>query len=119
MLSKANRLILDYNFKLLYRAGFKNIIRTIKNQLRRYYYFRFRKEYIAASIAKRQGSCKKCGKCCEVMIFQCVNFEKPICKIWQRMGFEQLPHQCQVYPFDESDKNSSAPDCGYYWRSNS
>jgi len=95
------------------RIEFLGILR----HLRRLFYIRFRRKYVAEQLRKRKGTCKNCG-CCATMIIPCKHFDKKKgeCIFWQKHGHGALPPVCLAYPFDEKDKTKFAKkNCAFYW----
>jgi Fe-S-cluster containining protein len=65
------------------------------------------KNYIASKLAKRKGSCKKCGQCCK----GCRHLDKDnLCKI-----YDNRPWACyKEFPLDKLDKEIwQVTKCGY------
>ncbi len=95
----------------------ENIIIRVWRVLRREFYLRFRKIYVREQLKKRKGHCKGCG-CCIMATPQCKHFNSKTgeCIIWKTKGFDAMPLDCKIYPFDEQDKILFAKkNCGYHW----
>ncbi len=85
--------------------------------IRRYYYHRFKKDYVEKQIKVRKGTCEQHGCCYNVWstrLFSIVcrdEKDKTKCSLWHR-----LPHACKIYPFDERDKAPSTRKyCSFHW----
>lgn len=100
--------------------------RTLRNQLinlcgtpRRFLLSVFRRGYVRRSLAQRQGSCLRCGACCQLVVKCIYYFEDkglPSCRLY---GIFRMPN-CSAFPFDQrdiNDRNRVAPEtpCGYSW----
>ena len=64
----------------------------ILRHLRRLFYIRFRRKYVAEQLRKRKGTCKNCG-CCATMIIHCKHFDKKMENVYcgRNMGMEFFP----------------------------
>ena len=83
--------------------------------LRRRFFLKFRMKYVLESISKRKGNCTQNGCCCKSTSCKYLD-QNNICKIWKEKGFNALPLNCQLYPFDEKDKLPNTKEiCGFYW----
>jgi len=96
----------------------KKLLEVFQKYIRKRYYYIFKKKYIAESISRRKGKCKKCGYCEEIRpmigLKYCKFYDKKNkkCKIYPTQ-----PGTCHAYPFDEKDKwNYTKGKCGYYWK---
>ncbi|MCA1808085.1 MAG: hypothetical protein LC725_01240 [Lentisphaerae bacterium] len=80
----------------------------------------FRPGYVRASLARRQGECRRCGACCR-LAWRCHFFyhnkEMPACRLyrWYRSW------NCSRFPLDRrdlADRDLIMPDqpCGYFWQ---
>lgn len=72
----------------------------------------FRPRYTIASLMKRKGSCKSCGRCCLLNVAWCPYFKEAKCQAYHRQ-----PFFCRIFPIDKKDKKigSVSKECGYYW----
>jgi len=89
----------------------------IPRHLRRLFYLRFRKKYVAEQLRKRKGTCENHG-CCGTMVRPCKHFDnkKRECVLWKEEGHKSIPPVCLAYPFDEIDKTGFAKKhCAFYW----
>jgi hypothetical protein len=96
----------------------KNIFNSIWRQLRRKYYFAFRKDYVKKSIEKRKGKCGRHG-CCDDQpsLIKCKSSNGKGCILWKERGYDTLPEECKKYPFDEKDKSEfSKKYCTFHWK---
>lgn len=93
----------------------KKLIGSIYRFTRQIFYRIFRKKYLAKQIAARKGECKNCG-CCGDMPIKCKYWTGKDCFIWRLWGYDDLPYQCKISPFDEKDKNEhQKKHCAFYW----
>ena len=86
---------------------------------RRFLWSVCRPGYVRASLAKRQGECRRCGACCR-LAWRCryyyLDDGVPSCKIYNWFRFPN----CINFPIDHrdlADRDLISPDtpCGYSW----
>jgi len=88
--------------------------------MRRFFLILFRPQYVKASIARRKGSCARCGACCRLAMSRCFAFShqpdgSSRCSIYDKV---RMPN-CVQFPIDERDiaeRNLIMPaniPCGY------
>jgi hypothetical protein len=91
----------------------------IRGKLKRFYAGHFRKCHVARRLATREGSCRRCGACCE-LLFRCAFATREnglaACRIY---GIR--PINCRIFPMspqDLAERNLILPDrpCGYYFK---
>ena len=101
------------------RISFPVRVKLFAGVLRRMFLQTFRRGYVRASLAARQGQCARCGACCQ-MTWRCPFFHapdgQPACKSYK---IHRLPN-CITFPIDArdlADRDLVAPDsrCGYSW----
>jgi hypothetical protein len=86
---------------------------------RRFFLSVCRPGYVRASLAKRQGECRRCGVCCRLAwrCRYCLDDDGiPHCRIYTIYRFPN----CTQFPIDQSDladRELISPDtiCGYSW----
>ena len=90
----------------------KSLLGQMIRKGRRFYLGTFQAKYVRHSVAEtRDGECKRCGKCC-ALILNCPflghdHHEMPYCRVYGGIR----PANCKVYPFDAID--SEVATCGY------
>ena len=83
-------------------------------KLRRQYLTTFRRGYVKRQLAKRQGKCEQCGRCCALSVtcpFLSVKRTCVIYKLWRCAS-------CTTFPIDQRDIRDVAAGggkCGYYF----
>lgn|GEM_PF-1335631 len=88
----------------------------LKGKLRRLYLIRFRPEYVAEQLGRRQGECRRCANCCR-LCYPCPFLNRQsLCVIYTK----GRPQVCRVFPIDERDIREVAlrgAKCGYRFES--
>lgn len=88
---------------------------------RRFFLSVFRPGYVKASIARRQGSCARCGACCHLTAKHgcpSLAFEEAGLSLCKIHGSVRMPN-CVIFPVDArdiADRDLVAPDgvkCGF------
>lgn len=78
-----------------------------------------RPRYVKKQLAEREGECRRCGACCQ-LVWKCVHFTEenglPSCKIYSTFR----PPNCSNFPIDHrdiADRNHVFPHipCGFSW----
>lgn len=81
-------------------------------KLRRFWLVHFQKEYVQGQILARQGNCRQCGACCN-LLYTCPMLTKPgRCFVYGSCR----PQACKVFPIDRRDideVNLCGVQCGY------
>lgn len=81
----------------------------LKGKLRRFWLTTFRKGYVEAQLARRQGECLQCGKCCKLM-FRCIYLTRDqLCSRYHA----GRPANCTSFPIDQRDLRDAGGSCGY------
>jgi hypothetical protein len=87
----------------------------IIGKFRRWYLVQFRKEYVLRQILVREGTCRQCGTCCN-LLFTCPMLTKRRrCFIYGTCR----PAVCKVFPIDQRDIHEIelyGGACGYRFR---
>jgi len=83
-------------------------------KVRRFLLVHFRQDYVEKQLSIRQGECRQCGTCCN-LLFTCPSLTKDggcvvygICR----------PQACKVFPIDQRDIDEAAicgGQCGYHF----
>lgn len=93
--------------------SYKYFFSAVLTQIRRRYYYIFRKKKLFESLKKRKGYCSGCGQCC-CTYFKCPflkkSGERVSCQIHNRK-----PTACRIYPFDEKDFFPHLKETCTYW----
>jgi hypothetical protein len=93
----------------------RDLLGQFLRKWRRFYLGNFKPDYIKKSIAAtRQGECKRCGLCCQ-LIYRCPFLGKdvdnlPYCRVYGDLR----PANCRNYPFDAID--SEVDECGFSFK---
>lgn len=83
--------------------------RSLRGKLRRMWHTSFRPRYVAEQLARRQGECKGCGRCCALM-FRCLFLTREhTCSIYALVR----PGNCTAFPIDERDLADVDGQCGF------
>lgn len=81
-------------------------------KLRRLWLVHFRKEFVQGRLLVREGECRQCGTCCN-LLFTCPMLTKQRrCSIYGTCR----PQACKVFPIDQRDideVNFCSGHCGY------
>lgn len=83
-------------------------------KLRRFFLVHFRKEFVGRQLQIRQGTCRQCGACCNLLFTcpmlnlqgNCVTYGK--CR----------PQACKIFPIDQRDVDEirfANGRCGFYF----
>ncbi len=84
-------------------------LRSARGKLRRWWLTNFRPGYVAEQLARREGACKGCGRCCRLM-FRCLFLTRShrcfVYGLWR-------PGNCTAFPIDERDLGDVDGECGY------
>ena len=102
--------------------GLRKRLILLRGVARRFFLNLLHKKYIAHSIARRQGACKRCGVCCHLVGTKCpaLRLDKTRGNSGCRIYHICRPPNCSTFPIDPrdlADRDLVAPDspCGYYW----
>jgi hypothetical protein len=96
-------------------------LRLLRGVARRFFLNVFCGSYVRRSLARRQGTCKRCGVCCHLVANKCASLEirsaeHSSCRLYT---LYRLPNCCTfpIDPRDLADRDLVAPDtpCGYTW----
>lgn len=84
-------------------------LRSLRGKLRRWWLTSFRRGYVAEQLARRQGACRSCGRCCRLM-YRCQFLNRSnrcfVYGIWR-------PRNCTAFPIDERDLADVDGQCGF------
>jgi hypothetical protein len=87
-------------------------------KLRRIWLVHFRKGYVRRQISARQGACRQCGACCN-LLFTCPMLTKlGRCLVYGTCR----PQACKVFPIDQRDIDEvkfCGVQCGYRFKTTS
>ena len=96
-------------------------LKLLRGVMRRLLLLHFRPGYVRRSLARRTGSCSRCGVCCHLVANQCRALRldaagHTLCTLY---AFYRPPN-CRTFPIDPrdlADRDLVAPDlpCGYAW----
>ena len=82
-----------------------------RGKVRRFVLLRFHQDYVDSQLKNRNGKCRQCGKCCEIM-FKCPFFVRDgsitLCSI-----YEDRPGQCAAFPIDKKCLSDVGSECAY------
>lgn len=102
--------------------SFRQKVQLLYGKALRFYYGHFRKAHVERSLALRQGECKRCGACCNLLV-ECA-FAKDCdgnagCRIYAKR-----PVNCRIFPMDArdlTDRDLMLPSrsCGFSFAPNS
>lgn len=117
------RLSRAYELPYVIRGAVSAVCGAVKNsrvvihsggKIRRFWLVHFGKEYIRAQMRVRQGECRQCGMCCN-LLFTCPALTKQgqclfygVCR----------PGACKVFPIDRRDIDEVSMcggHCGYHF----
>jgi hypothetical protein len=83
--------------------------RAVAGKVRRAYLALFRREYIYERLERREGACRGCGRCCE-LLYRCPFLTRERrCAIY---GVAR-PANCKFFPIDERDLHDVGGKCGF------
>jgi hypothetical protein len=93
----------------------------LRGVARRFLLNLFRRRYVRESVARRQGTCRRCGACCHLVANTCARLRSRAdgsTECWRYTSF-RMPN-CRTFPIDPrdlADRDLVAPDipCGYSW----
>ncbi len=98
-------------------------LRLLWGTPRRFFLNVFRPAYVRRRLEQRQGACRRCGACCQLVV-RCRFLKRdhaglPACRIY---GICRTKN-CSNFPIDRhdlADRDLIAPDtpCGFYWNLN-
>jgi len=100
------------------RKKLTDIYDLARGKIRRYYYHKFRRDYIKKMHAKRHGECARCGTCCK-LLFKCPFLDESthpaLCRV-----HNSRPTNCRIFPVDKADLRDrdivdTGHKCGYYF----
>lgn len=93
----------------------------LRGVMRRFLLNVFRPSYVRASVAKRAGTCKRCGVCCHLIANKCgaLHLHRDGSSTCRLYNLYRLPN-CRTFPIDPrdlTDRDLVMPDtpCGYSW----
>lgn len=102
------------------RQSLSTRLRLLWGTPRRFYLNVFRPGYVRRSLAQRQGACRRCGACCQLVV-KCRFLKRdqaglPACRIYNICRTKN----CSNFPInrrDLADRNLVAPHtpCGFSW----
>ncbi|WP_338669067.1 hypothetical protein [Pseudodesulfovibrio methanolicus] len=109
----AAAMLLDRVHVLLVRpVAASRVFLHATGKARRFYLVHFRKDYVRAQLRAREGACRQCGFCCN-MLFTCPLLTREgrcvaygVCR----------PRSCRVFPIDQRDIDEvgkCGARCGY------
>ena len=79
-------------------------------KFRRFMLVKMRPAYVRASIDRRKGECRRCGRCCSIG-FRCPYLtENNHCE-----RYERRYEQCAWFPIDRSDLRYLGNKCGFHF----
>jgi hypothetical protein len=85
-------------------------------KIRRFAISKTNKHYIDIMLKEREGSCKRCGKCCKIL-FKCpfADYSKSTveCKIYESRFLA-----CRFFPIDKRCLKDVDYECGFTFKSN-
>lgn len=84
----------------------------LKGKLRRFYMVHFRKTYVQNQLALREGQCRQCGTCCNLLITCPMHLKNGHCLAYNICR----PQSCKVFPIDQRDIQEARLNngaCGY------
>ena len=86
----------------------------LAGKFRRMYLVRFSTTYLHQQLAVREGKCRQCGTCCN-LLFTCPMLARSgRCLVYGRCR----PQVCKVFPIDQKDIDEVAAcgrQCGYHF----
>lgn len=91
----------------------------LAGQARRYWLTHFQPDYVQAQLARREGECRRCGKCC-TLVFDCPFLKEGGCAIYGRAGDCLRPKSCKIFPIDRRDLKDvrlCGGSCGFGFKS--
>ena len=103
------------------RLSFRIRLILLAGVCRRFFLNLFRPGYVKASLARRAGTCKRCGVCCHLIANKCARLRlhpegHSTCRFYD---LYRLPNCCTfpIDPRDLADRDLVAPDtpCGFSW----
>ncbi len=87
----------------------------LSGKTRRLFLVHFSQDYVRDQLSARQGECRQCGTCCN-LLFTCPALTKDGgCSVY---GICR-PQACKVFPIDQRDIDEAAScggQCGYYFK---
>ena len=83
-----------------------------RGKVRRFLLVKFRKDYVAGQINARQGECKQCGNCCEIL-FRCPLLIRGEDGTTWCSIYDNRPGQCAAFPVDRQCLAEVEFDCSY------
>ncbi len=102
------------------RQSLSTRLRLLRGTPRRFFLNVFRLDYVRRSLAQRQGACRRCGACCQLVV-RCRFLKRdqaglPACRIYNICRTKN----CSNFPIDRrdlADRNLIAPHkpCGFSW----
>jgi hypothetical protein len=81
----------------------------LAGQIRRQYLSRLRPGYVAKVRAQRQGTCRRCGSCCD-LTFHCPYLSESGCT-----HYEKRTLTCRDFPLDARDLRWTRVPCGHHY----
>lgn len=85
-------------------------------KFRRLYLVNFRKNYVHNQIDRREGACRQCGTCCNLLITCPMLLKKGHCFVYGLCR----PQSCKVFPIDRRDLREVQfynRTCGFHFAS--
>ncbi len=96
-------------------------LRLLWGTPRRFFLNVFRPAYVRRSLAQRQGACRRCGACCQLVV-KCAFLTRdkeglPACRVYRIWRTKN----CSNFPIDRrdlADRDLIAPNlpCGFSWK---
>ena len=86
-----------------------------RGKLKRFWMVHFRKSYVREQLAAREGACRQCGTCCN-LLFSCPMLTKDsLCRVYGTCR----PEACKVFPIEQLDIDEvklCGGQCGYSFK---
>ena len=84
----------------------------LRGKIRRLGLTTFRRGYVRAQMARREGECRRCGGCCR-LAYRCLFLNGDnLCAIYKTPRLSN----CKSFPIDERDLREVPGGCGYRFR---
>ncbi len=104
-----------YRGRFYGRGSLDMELKHYQGKIRRFYLSHFQRNYVENQLEKREGSCKMCGRCCQLG-YRCPFLtSRDTCSVYMEHRWMR-PAQCGQFPIDQRDmKEMDHPQCGYYF----
>jgi hypothetical protein len=83
----------------------------LRGKLRRIYLTLFRRGYVRRQETRRRGGCRRCGRCCQLVVRCPFLAEGSRCVIYRLTR----PTSCVHFPIDARDLADVDSACGFYF----